>query len=279
MKAMISIKVIFCAVLLLVIVSAMAQSPQLTKLWETDSTLKVPESVLFHAPEKMLYVSNIDGKPDEKDLNGSISKVSLDGKIVQLQWAVNLSAPKGMGVYNNTLFVADLTDVAVIDMKTGKITRRIPVPGAVFLNDITIDKKGVVYVSDSRTGKVHRIKGTTVTTFMENKMGVNGLLAVNDDLYMAVKDTLFHCDKNKKLMAITTGIDQSSDGIVQNGNDLIVSCWNGIIYYVKPDGAKSVLIDTRAQGSNTADIGFDPTTKTVYVPTFFKNKVVAYQLK
>jgi sugar lactone lactonase YvrE len=52
-----------------------------------------------------------------------------------------------------------------------------------------------------------------------------------------------------------------------------------VIYYVKPDGSKTELIDTRAQKSNTADIGFDPATKTVYVPTFFKNKVVAYRLK
>jgi hypothetical protein len=52
-----------------------------------------------------------------------------------------------------------------------------------------------------------------------------------------------------------------------------------VIYYVKADGNKTELIDTRAQKSNTADIGFDPSTKTVFVPTFFKNKVVAYRLK
>ncbi len=81
------------------------------------------------------------------------------------------------------------------------------------------------------------------------------------------------------LTVITTGLDESSDGIIQTSNkDFIVSCWNGIIYNVKNDGSKEVLLDTRAQKINTADIGFDAVKNILYVPTFFKNKVVAYQL-
>lgn len=270
----------FSFLFVLITCSAIAQSSQqLTKLWETDSTLSVPESVLYYAPEKVLFVSLIDGKSDEKDLKGSIAKVSTSGKIIRSDWAINLSAPKGMGIYGNTLYVADLAEVVAIDLKTGKVSKRIPVAGAIFLNDITIDNNGVVYVSDSRTGKVHRIQGTTVSTHLENKPGVNGLLAVGDDLFLAVKDTLYKADKTKKLTPITTGMDESSDGIVKTGNDFIVSCWNGIIYRIKPDGSKTTLLDTREAGSNTADIGFDPATKTLYVPTFLKNKVIAYQVK
>lgn len=271
----------FFSVLFVIAASAcIAQSPQLlTKRWETDSTLRVPESVLYYAPENVLFVSLIDGKSDEKDLKGFIAKVSTRGKIIQSDWAMNLSAPKGMGIYQNTLYVADLTEVVGIDLKTGKVANRIPVGGAIFLNDITIDDSGVIYVSDSRTGKVHRIQGTMVSTHLENKMGVNGLLIDGDDLILAVKDTLYRADKTKKLTPITTGMDESSDGIVKMGNDFIVSCWNGIIYRVKPDGSKTTLLDTRKEGSNTADIGFDPVTKTLFVPTFLKNKVVAYQVK
>lgn len=83
-----------------------------------------------------------------------------------------------------------------------------------------------MYVSDSRTGKVHRIENKIVSTYIENKMGVNGLLAVDEELYLAVKDTLFKADKNKILtvITITTGMDESSDGIVQTpGKDFLVS--------------------------------------------------------
>jgi hypothetical protein len=38
-------------------------------------------------------------------------------------------------------------------------------------------------------------------------------------------------------------------------------------------------MDTKAQKQNSADIGFDPDTNTVYVPTFFKNTVIAYALQ
>src|SRR5687768_11743717 len=83
--------------------ASMAQQHQLVKLWETDSILKVPESVLYHPETKTLFVSNIDGKPAEKDSQGSIAKVSLDGKKVDNSWATGLNAPKGMGIHNNTL--------------------------------------------------------------------------------------------------------------------------------------------------------------------------------
>lgn len=264
---------------LFVVSAAFAQGSQLVKIWETDSTLKVPESVLYYGPGKILFVSCIDGRPDEKDLKGSIAKVSTDGKIINAAWAVNLSAPKGMGIHNGSLFVADLSEIVVLDLKTGKVSKRIPVEGAVFLNDITVDASGNIYVSDSRTGKVHRIQNGKVSLWMDKKPGVNGLLAIEKDLYLAVKDTLYKSDPSKKLTVVTTGMDESSDGIVKNGGDMIVSCWNGIIYSVKPDGTKTELLDTRAQKSNTADIGFDPVNKTLYVPTFFKNKVVAYQIK
>lgn len=275
-----SFKSILIALFVLCSVSIVfAQQPTLTKIWETDSTLRTPESVLYYAPEKMLYVSCIDGKSDEKDLKGSIAKVSPEGKIIKADWATNLSAPKGMGVHNGFLYVTDLTEVAVIELKTGKIAKRIAVPNSVFLNDITIDSKGIIYVSDSRGGKVYQIRNEQPSLWIDKKPRANGLLAIGNDVFIAVKDTLYKADPNKKLTIITTGMDESSDGIAQTGKDFVVSCWNGVIYYVKADGNKTELIDTRSQKSNTADIGFDPSTKIVYVPTFFKNKVVAYQLK
>ncbi|MEO6718772.1 MAG: ATP/GTP-binding protein [Ferruginibacter sp.] len=275
-------KKLFTAIILyiaVVPVTGKIAAQQLEKLWETDSTFKVPESTLYYPAENVIFVSNIDGQPGEKDLKGSISKLGADGKTIQEVWATNLSAPKGMAIHQNKLFVADIDEVVVLDLGSGKVMQGIPVPGAVFLNDVTVHSDGTVYVSDSRTGKVHQIKGTTVTTYMENKNGVNGLLVSGDDLYLAVKDTLWKADKNKNLTRIADGIDASSDGIIETSDkDLIVSCWSGIIYYINKDGSKKVLIDTRKEKSNTADIGFDVANNILYVPTFFKNKVVAYKV-
>lgn len=45
------------------------------------------------------------------------------------------------------------------------------------------------------------------------------------------------------------------------------------------DGTLTTLLDTRDQKRNTADIGYDPAGRIVYVPTFFKKSVVACKLK
>ena len=279
-KLMTILKQLLLPCILLATLDMAGQKATLAKTWESDSTFKVPECVLYSPAENMLYVSNIDGKPSEKDLKGSISKVSPDGKTMTHNWAINLSAPKGMGIYEKKLFVADLQEVVVIDLNSGDILERIIVPGSVFLNDVTVAANGTVYVSDSRTGKVHQVKNGVVSTYLENKVSINGLYADGNDLYLAVKVTLYKADKNKIISIITTGMDESSDGIEMTSNkDFIVSCWNGIVYHIKKDGSKTVLLDTREQKINAADIGFDRTKNLLYVPTFFNNKVVAYQLK
>ena len=270
---------IFLSGLILFFYAAVGQH-LLVKKWESDTLLKVPESVLYDSKNNLLYTANIDGQPNDKDGRGSIGKVGLDGKIIAAEWVQGLNAPKGMGLHKKTLYVADVDEVVVIDTRTGSINKRIPVPGSTFLNDITIDKKGVVYVSDSRTKKVHRIKKGNVTTHLENLQGPNGLLLHNKQLYVLDNGALFRVEENKALTKITDGLEGGTDGIENvSGNDFIVSCWGGVIYYVKEDGSKEKLLDTREQKVNSADIGYDAKNRIVYVPTFWKNNVVAYELK
>jgi hypothetical protein len=257
-----------------------AQEHQLLKKWETDSLLKVPESVLYDADNKILYVTNIDGQPWEKDNKGSVGKVGLDGKIITVDWVSGFNAPKGMGLYKNNLYVADVDKVGVIDIKKGTLIQTIPVEGAQGLNDLTVDKKGVIYVSDSKTKKVHRIENGQVTTWLENLKGPNGVLIDGNDLYVLDAGTLNKVEKDKSLTKLADGMEGGTDGVEHvTGKDYIVSCWGGVVYYVKGDGTKQTLLDTREQKSNTADIGYDAKNRIVYVPTFFKNKIVAYELK
>jgi len=275
-----NVYVVYCFVWLLSAFNAQAQKKEIVKIWETEANLKVPESVLWDKENKTLYFSNIDGESNTKDHKGSIGKMNADGKGVTVDWVSGPSAPKGMGVFGGMLYVADVDEVVVIDIKKTKITQRLPVEGAVFLNDVTIGDKGVVYVSDMRTGKIHLVENSKVKTLLEKLEGVNGLLAKGKDLYLLVNGTLWKCDETKKMTKIADGLDDSTDGVEQTkSGDFIVSCWNGIMYYVKQDGTKTILLDTRAEKMNTADIGFDAEKNRIYVPTFFGNKIVAYELK
>ncbi|MES1215023.1 MAG: ATP/GTP-binding protein [Bacteroidota bacterium] len=258
-----------------------AQEHQLIKKWETDTLLKVPESVLYDAIGKVLYVSNIDGKdPWGADGKGSVGKVGLDGKIIAVDWVTGLNAPKGLGLYGDKLYAADLSNVVVIDIKQAKIIQTIAVEGAEGLNDITVDKKGVVYVSDSKTKKVFRVENGKASLFLENLQGPNGLLADKETLFVLDNGGMYKVGADKSLQKITDGMEGGTDGIENvTGNDYLVSCWAGVVWYVKGDGSKEKLLDTREQKSNTADIGYDAKSRIVYVPTFWKNSIAAYELR
>src|SRR5436190_23174459 len=116
-------------VLLFVTISA-ANAQKLTLRWKTDTVLRVPESVLFDKKNHVLYVANINGKSDLKDGNGFISKLTPEGKVEKLEWVTGLDAPKGMALVANTLYVADLTSVAVIDIKQAKLIKKIEIADA-----------------------------------------------------------------------------------------------------------------------------------------------------
>jgi sugar lactone lactonase YvrE len=261
--------------------TALGQSLQLK--WSSDTVLRIPESVLFDSKANVLYISNIDGKSGEKDGKGFISKMSPDGKVIALEWATGLNAPKGMGMSKGSLYVADLTGVAVFSLATGKQTSRVEIEGAQFLNDITIDSKGNVYISDSATGKIHKLSDGKAEVYFESPefKRINGLLALKDGLYVADagngKNYKLSADKKLTLYAETA---PGADGIVLTGKDeYIVSSWGGEVYFVDASGKSQKMLDTKEQKLNSADIDFDSKTKTVFVPTFNGNKVMAYEFK
>ena len=256
-----------------------AQTHRLTKLWETDTLLRTPESVLVDTKGKRLFVSNIDGAPADKDGKGFISILSLDGKPINLEWIKGLNAPKGMGIYKNKLYVADLTEIVEIDINKGKILQKIPVEGSVFLNDISIDNKGTVFVSDTRGFNIYQYDQERVSVTMRNLKRPNGLLINDQDLLILDNGSLLALNLNGQLVQLMEGMDPSTDGVEKvKNNEYIVSAWEGVIYYVNAFKSKEILLDSRKEKKNTADIGYDAKNRILYVPTFYGNKLVAYKL-
>lgn len=249
---------------------------KLIKLWETTD-LPTPESVL--PAGEILYVSLIDGDASKADGKGGVAILSADGKIINKNWITGLNAPKGMGIYNGKLYAADINEVVVIDIKGGKIIQKIPVEGTTFLNDITVDQQGNVFVSDTRLGTVYKIKDGIAKLYLDKLLNANGLKAIGNDLYILSGPTLVKADQNGKTTVIAKGLASGGDGLEPLGKDaFLVSCWAGLVYEIKMDGNVTLLMDTRAEKINTADIGFDAKKKIMFVPTFLKNSVIAYQI-
>jgi outer membrane protein assembly factor BamB len=257
-----------------------AAAPTLTLLWETDSVLTTCESVLFDEANNILYVANIAGDPGQKDGNGSIAKVTLDGKVENAAWVKGLDAPKGMGIANGKLYVADIDQIREIDLTSGAITKSYPVTGAQFLNDVTVDAGGKIYVSDMNTGKIILLENGTVSEYLTDQDHPNGLLAEDGRILMALWNpkTLTAIDANKQVLPLADSID-NPDGIEAVGDGgYLVSSWNGVVTYVDASGNTTVILDTTADQISAADIEYIPSRNLLLVPTFGKNTVAAYQL-
>jgi len=267
--------------LLLGALPALAQH-KLEPLWlATD--LPTPESVLYVADKKApyLFVSLIDGQGDVVDGKGGIAKLATDGAVIDKDWFTGLNAPKGMTMYENRLYVADITELVVIDLKKQRLIKKIPIEGSVFLNDVTANSSGVVFVSDTRTNKIHRIIDDVPSLYLDNVTSANGLKAFGSNLIVGAGKELLLFGADKKPLVLAKGFAQEIDGIEMTAKrgEFIVSCWPGLVYYVYSDGKIEVLIDSQEQKINTADIGYDPDTNQVFVPNFFKDSVTAYQLQ
>jgi outer membrane protein assembly factor BamB len=279
---MISLKTLGLSFLLspLFVVSSANAQPTLEKLWLTGG-LSVPESVLVYRNGKanFLFVSQIDGDPSAMDGKGGIAKMTLGGEIENLNWVSGLNAPKGMAVFDGKLYVADINQLVVINIKSAEIEKKIIIPGAQFLNDVAIDSNGAVYISDTKTNKVYRYQKDMLEDYVVKAESANGLKVIGSNLVVGAGTHLLLIDKNKTRLQIAAGFAQAIDGIESVGKgDFLVSCWAGLLYYVHLDGKLDLLIDSQKDGINTADIGFDNITQTVFVPNFAKNSVTAYKL-
>ncbi len=271
--------------------SAAMQQPQATvslqQAWQTDTVMRTPESVLFDGSRNAIYVANINGiNKESKDGDGFIAKLSPEGSVETLKWVEGLNDPKGMGLYNDKLYVTDLDEIVEINAETGEIENKYPVEGASFLNDITVGSDGKVYATDSDTDKIHMLSDGKVSTWMSDSslQRPNGLLAGADgELLLASAGGGFLAPINTDNKTIEEHwIDNipSADGIIktEDGN-YIVSCWSGEVYYVEPGtGSSQKLLDTKAEKINSADIGYAPDQNLLLVPTFNDNRVVAYTI-
>lgn len=257
-------------------------SDKLVKKWQTQPDLKTPESVCYDEQRNILYVSNVAGGPSDKDNNGFISTLSLDGKILKPDWCKGLNAPKGMGIAGNYLYVTDIDAIVKIDIAQQKIIKRFVIKGAKFLNDVTVDKDGTVYFSDMNDNAIYRIKDSGPELFIKSERlnQPNGLFIEGNNLLAGLRDRIVAVNlKSKEItdFILNTG---GIDGIVADGKgNYIISDWLGNVHLVSPKNAKEKLLDTTPEKINAADIEFIPKLRLLFIPTFGDNRVMAYQLK
>jgi hypothetical protein len=75
-------------------------------------------------------------------------------------------------------------------------------------------------------------------------------------------------------------IGSGIDGVQSDGKgNYFISDWKGKTSFVTSSGQVIVLMDTTDQKINSADIEYIESKKMLLIPTFFDNRVMAYQVK
>jgi sugar lactone lactonase YvrE len=275
-------------------VLASATSPILVPAWQTQPVFEHPESVVYDAKRDLLFVSNVNGAPNEVDGNGYISQLSINGKLIEQHWLTGLNAPKGLAIVGDTLYVADINQLVVIDIKHKKIIKRYPLSDAKFLNDVVADNAGNVYVTDMLTNTIHRLSQGNFEVWLHDAAleYPNGLLLEGDKLIVAswgnmtdgfVTDIAGHLKiidiTSKKIESLGAKTPVGNlDGLESDGEgNYFVTDWMiGKLLHITPDGISKTLISLEP---GTADLTVLAQQKLVIIPIMLSNNIVAYRIK
>lgn len=199
-----------------------------------------PESVVQDAKGD-IYVSEIG--EFNKDGDGKITRISIDGKLST--FASGMDDPKGLTFIGKSLYVTDKNRVLKVE-SNGKwmvfgSTMAFP-QTPIFLNDITSDEAGNLYVSDSGNlssgGAIFKITQDKKITLILNEntpeiLAPNGLLVVKNDLFEVdfASGILYKINlKTKSILKVAEGFG-GGDGLIKSGDSFFVSDWkNGKIF-------------------------------------------------
>ncbi|MGD2122206.1 MAG: hypothetical protein PVJ76_10705 [Gemmatimonadota bacterium] len=259
------------------------------QVWMTPDTFLTPETVLKDPTRDVLYVSNFDNQYATREgPSGFISRVGLDGEILDLKWVDGLNAPTGMDVWRDTLFVAERQDLVAIDLSSGSVAGRWPIPDPDFPNDVVIDDDGAVYISDTRSGnwpdsRIYRFSEGRFEIFANEGISrANGIWIHDGGLIVGssgdgiLKRVELATGKVTTILSLGAGI---IDGIrVAEGGDILVSHWEGQLYRISPEGYLVEILDAMPERWNVADFEYLPDQRLLLIPTFMDNRVRAVRI-
>ena len=219
-----------------------------------DIGLASPESVIGDGT--YYYVSNVgkELKPSEKDGDGFIMKLDSAGTVVSEKFIDGLNAPKGSAIVSGKFYVADIDVVRIFDLATQDSVGMIDFSGdgTVFLNDIAVQYKVVIFVSARDINRIYEVNladnsfARIETTPDYQKP--NGLWYEDGKLYV----TGYPSDGKGKLGAITFSTTEgnsfesldayagSLDGLAMVGGNIFFTDWARTAFLVKLPGEGGV---------------------------------------
>ena len=256
---------------------------------QTISGLVMPESAIA-APDGRVFITEIGefGKAGD----GKVTVIDKDGQKSTL--ATGLNDPKGIDLWNNELYIADVDHVVKVDMdgKVNVIADKKALPGKpVFLNDVEIDGNGTIYVSDSGTdeGENAGIYQITQAGKISEILNTNSAIKRPNGLLMDGNDTLLVADfgtgdlyrtsiSSGKTEALNKGFG-GADGLARDSKGyLYVSDWqNGKVWQLVEPKATPQLISE--DFVSAADIALSADGQSILVPDMKAGKLISLPIQ
>jgi sugar lactone lactonase YvrE len=237
-----------------------------------------PESIAYDQVADRYFVSNKSGNTIvQLDLNEKVTPFVSD----------DLNGPKGLLIVGDTLISVNNTSVQGFLLSDASRVFNVLIDGAVFMNDVTSDSKGSLYVSDTGAGKVYQISLKTgeYSTIVDSLVNPNGLL------YDSKRNAILICNwgQNAKIQSFNLTDSTLSDLITTDWSNLdglacdaagniYVSSWgSNSIYRFDPSFKNSpVLISEGHDGP--ADIFIIKDKQRLCVPNFISNNIQFMEL-
>jgi hypothetical protein len=234
--------------------------------------LNEPESVVYDAQYKRYLVSNVG--------HGKI--IQIDSSGTYTIWNEDQASIRGLVIVGRKLFAACDAGVTVFDLETAQKITTIAIAEQAFLNDITADTSGFVYVNDNGNGNMYKIDVQALSYWIFTQ----GLIEPNGVLYDDVNNRLLTSswEQNGRIQAVSlddstiTTILQTTfaslDGMAYDyAGNFYVASWgeNTVFRYDHDITLSPVAVSTGHSGP--ADIFINQEENLLVVPNFNRNTV------
>ena len=262
-------------------------------------------SAIIHDSERDLYwVSNLNGE-ETNGGNGFISRLEPTAERSTLNYidgrrsGVELREPRGLAVFNDVLYVADVKVVRRFKATNGEQLSDIEIPGATFLSDVAVAVDGSLYVADvggepndaavPDTGKdaIYQVNPSGQVSVVARRPNLGGpfaLVATETGLWVT-------CTGSNELLLLVPSADgtpvddagrlplpgQAPRGVVAlpDGTFVITSETGGAAYRGYRDGPFQPIVTDL---ESPADVGYDARRQRLLIPLLTGHSLAIFDL-
>jgi len=286
-------------------VAACSDAPEVGR--DGVATLLTVEDVGFSSPRAVIHdpvadvylVSNLAGDPFARDENGFVSRILPDGEVLELHWVPPfdprgaMSAPSGMAIRGDSLFVADIDCIAIVGRESGTIEGRRCLDGVSALRGLSVGPEGSLFATDggleasgqsSGSAAVYRLlleegrMGSTIAQGAELgnpnsiAVGARGIFVVTGGPGQILRFT-----PEGAQTTIMTVPNQTFEGVAftADGGFAYTSSADSSVYLVDDSGAIHTLLEGIG---HPGDLGYDATRHRLLVPVTDRNQVLLIDL-